>query len=72
MRHDKLAAREGGRVMLVGAGPGPADLMTVRAQRAVENAEALLYDALVDPQVLMLAPRACLKFRPASAPTSPA
>jgi uroporphyrin-III C-methyltransferase len=31
-----------GRVALVGAGPGPADLMTVRAFRAVESAQVLL------------------------------
>ena len=52
-----------GRVLLVGAGPGPADLMTVRALRAVESAQALLYDALVDPGVLELAPRACLRIQ---------
>ena len=52
-----------GRVMLVGTGPGPADLMTVRAQRAVQSAEALLYDALVDPEVLALSPLACLKVQ---------
>ena len=44
-------ARPQGRVLLVGAGPGPADLMTVRAVRAIETAEALLYDALVDESV---------------------
>jgi uroporphyrin-III C-methyltransferase len=52
-----------GRVLLVGAGPGPADLMTVRAVRAVEGAQALLYDALVDESALDLAPRGCLKIR---------
>ena len=52
-----------GRVLLVGAGPGPADLMTVRAQRAVQSAEALLYDALVESEVLALAPYACLKIQ---------
>jgi uroporphyrin-III C-methyltransferase len=49
--------------MLVGAGPGPADLLTVRAVRAIEQAEALLYDALVGPEVLELAPRQCLRIR---------
>ncbi len=50
-------------VTLVGAGPGPADLLTVRALRAIEGAEALLYDALVGEEVLALAPRRCLRIR---------
>ena len=50
-------------VRLVGAGPGPADLLTLRAVRAIEGAEALLYDALVGEEVLALAPRACLKIQ---------
>ena len=56
---------ESGRpgVMLVGAGPGAADLLTVRALRAIEGAEALLYDALVCDEVLNLAPRRCLRIR---------
>ncbi|MBW8812925.1 MAG: uroporphyrinogen-III C-methyltransferase [Caulobacterales bacterium] len=52
-----------GRVQLVGAGPGAADLLTVRALRAIEGAQALLYDALVSPDVLALAPAACLKIQ---------
>lgn len=52
-----------GRVQLVGAGPGDPDLMTVRAMRAVQSAEALLYDALVTQEVLNLAPRGCLRIQ---------
>jgi uroporphyrin-III C-methyltransferase len=52
-----------GAVALVGAGPGPADLMTVRALRAVEGAGALLYDALVHDEVLALAPRGCIRIQ---------
>lgn len=52
-----------GRVRLVGAGPGPADLLTLRAAQAIEGAQALLYDALVSDEVLALAPAACLKIR---------
>ncbi|HYD46221.1 MAG TPA: uroporphyrinogen-III C-methyltransferase [Phenylobacterium sp.] len=52
-----------GRVQLVGAGPGPADLLTLRALRAIEGAGALLYDALVQEEVLALAPAACLKIQ---------
>ncbi|MET0272224.1 MAG: uroporphyrinogen-III C-methyltransferase [Phenylobacterium sp.] len=52
-----------GRVRLVGAGPGAADLLTVRALRAIEGAQALLYDALVADEVLALAPANCLKIQ---------
>jgi len=52
-----------GRVRLVGAGPGSADLLTVRALRAIETAQALLYDALVSDEVIALAPAACLKIQ---------
>jgi uroporphyrin-III C-methyltransferase len=58
-----LPEHKKGEVLLVGAGPGPADLLTVRALRAVEGAEALLYDALVHEEVLALAPRACLRIQ---------
>jgi uroporphyrin-III C-methyltransferase len=51
------------KVMLVGAGPGAADLLTVRALRAIEGAQALLYDALVGEEILDLAPRRCLRIR---------
>ncbi len=50
-------------VKLVGAGPGSADLLTVRALRAIEGAEALLYDALIGDEVLKLAPAKCLKIQ---------
>ena len=50
------------KVQLVGAGPGSADLLTIRALRAIEGAEALLYDALVGDEILALAPRRCLKI----------
>jgi uroporphyrin-III C-methyltransferase len=59
MPHD----RKPGRVQLVGAGPGAADLLTLRALRAIENAEALLYDALISDEVLALAPAHCLKIQ---------
>jgi uroporphyrin-III C-methyltransferase len=59
MPHDAQA----GRVLLVGAGPGPADLMTVRAARAIGAADALLYDALVDEEALALAKPGCLRLK---------
>jgi uroporphyrin-III C-methyltransferase len=55
--------RELGSVQLVGAGPGSADLLTVRALRAIEGAEALLYDALVCDEVIALAPSKCVRIQ---------
>src|SRR6185369_8788832 len=52
-----------GRVRLVGAGPGAADLLTLRALRAIEGAQAILYDALVPAEVLALAPGPCLNIQ---------
>ena len=47
-----------GHVSIVGAGPGDPELLTVRAVRALAAADLVLYDALVSPEVLELAPRA--------------
>jgi uroporphyrin-III C-methyltransferase len=42
----------GGFVSLVGAGPGAADLITVRGRRALEQAEVVLYDELPGRELL--------------------
>ena len=53
-----------GKVWIVGAGPGAVDLLTLRAARAIEQAEVLIWtDSLVNPQLASLAPAACERIR---------
>jgi len=51
------AAPPTGRVTLVGAGPGDADLLTIKAVRALQSADVILFDDLVSSEVLELARR---------------
>ncbi|XOV91455.1 MAG: uroporphyrinogen-III C-methyltransferase [Bacteroidota bacterium] len=46
------------KLTLVGAGPGDPELITVKGMKALQNADVVLYDALVHPDLLEYAPQA--------------
>ncbi len=54
-----MSGQKPGRVILVGAGPGAPDLITLRGERALRSADVVLHDALVSPELLSLAPPGC-------------
>jgi uroporphyrin-III C-methyltransferase len=47
-----------GRVIFIGAGPGSADLITVRGAQRLSTADVVLFDALTDPALRIYAPQA--------------
>jgi uroporphyrin-III C-methyltransferase/precorrin-2 dehydrogenase/sirohydrochlorin ferrochelatase len=58
---DRNAAPQG-HVVLVGAGPGNAGLMTLQGLRALQEADVIVHDRLVSPEVLELARRDAARF----------
>ena len=68
MSSDQAAAATttspGPAIQIVGAGPGAVDLLTLRAARAIEAAEVLVWtDSLVSPAIAALAPASCERLR---------
>ncbi|MFO1168964.1 MAG: siroheme synthase CysG [Rhodoblastus sp.] len=59
---EAVAAARKGRVVLVGAGPGDPELLTLKAVRALQSADVVLYDDLVSPGVLDFARREAEKI----------
>lgn len=50
-----------GKLILVGAGPGDPELITLKGVKALECAEVLLYDALANEELLGYIPESCIK-----------
>lgn len=61
-------ARAQGKVYLVGAGPGDVGLLTLRARECLAEADAVVYDRLVNPELLHFAPAHCQKIYVGKAP----
>ncbi|HET7811468.1 MAG TPA: siroheme synthase CysG [Steroidobacteraceae bacterium] len=59
---DEASALPQGLVVLVGAGPGNAGLMTLQGLRALQEADVIVHDRLVSPEVLDLARRDAARF----------
>src|SRR6201998_1132021 len=49
------------RITLVGAGPGDAELITIKGIKALQTADVVLYDALVNEELLEFAPKKATK-----------
>jgi uroporphyrin-III C-methyltransferase len=50
------------KITLVGAGPGDVDLMSIKGVKALAKADVVLYDALVNEEVLSFAPESAIKI----------
>jgi uroporphyrin-III C-methyltransferase len=57
-----------GMVHLIGAGPGDPELLTLKAVRMLRESTAVVYDRLVSPEVLALAPERARRFCVGKAP----
>jgi uroporphyrinogen III methyltransferase/synthase len=61
-RSDSDAGKTIGFVSIIGAGPGQADYLTLLGRSRLTTAEALVYDALVAPELLDFAPANCQRI----------
>jgi len=65
------AASEPGRVALIGAGPGDPELLTLKARRLLHEADVVIHDRLISPDVLELARREAIVIEVGKTPNGP-
>src|SRR5260370_13901430 len=53
MEDDEGLTEKIGKVYLIGAGPGDPKLLTIRAAEAIRDSDVIVYDYLVNPEVLV-------------------
>ncbi len=64
-------AGETGRVALIGAGPGDPELLTLKARKALHEADVVIHDRLVSPEILELARREAIVVEVGKIPNGP-
>ncbi len=60
-----------GNVALIGAGPGDPELLTLKARKALHEADVVIYDRLVSPEILELARREAVVIEVGKIPNGP-
>lgn len=64
--------REAGHVALIGAGPGDPELLTLKARKALHEADVVIHDRLVSAEILELARREAIVIEVGKTPFGPA
>lgn len=57
-----MIAKSAKTLYIVGAGPGNPELLTIKAYKMIEKAQVILYDNLVNKELLDIAPETCIKY----------